>query len=93
MTDADPAEPVIEERTVFNVLNHNMVPHHEVVPEEERAAVFARFGAKEDQFPKILASDPGARACSARPGDVIRVVRDSPTAGEAVAYRLCVEFS
>ncbi len=89
----DTPEPVIEERTVFNVLNHTMVPHHEVVPEEERAGVFEHYGAAEDQFPKILSSDPGARACGARPGDVVKVVRESPTAGEAVAYRLCVEFA
>lgn len=84
----------VEERIVFNVLNHDLVPMHEVVEPEVKQEIIDRYGMKkEDQFPKILASDPAAKACGAKPGDVVKVTRISPTAGRAVAYRLCVEFA
>ncbi|MBW3581495.1 MAG: DNA-directed RNA polymerase subunit H [Euryarchaeota archaeon] len=77
---------------VFNVLNHELVPVHEVLDEDEAKALMARYGVKEDQLPKIQVADPAARAAGARPGDIIRVVRMSPTAGKAVAYRFVVEY-
>lgn len=82
--------PTVE---VFNVLNHELVPHHEVVSEEEKNEVLARYEVTEDQLPKILVTDPAAKACGARVGDMVKIVRDSPTAGLAVAFRFCVEFA
>ena len=41
-------------------------------------------------MPKIHVSDPAAVAIKAKIGDVIRVTRDSPTAGKAVFYRLVI---
>lgn len=78
---------------VFNVLNHDFVPHHEVLSDEARAEVLKTYKVTEDQLPKILVTDPAAKACNARPGDIVRIVRDSRTAGRAVAYRFCVEFA
>ncbi len=78
---------------VFNVLNHELVPHHEVVSPDEAKALLGRYQVSEDQLPKILATDPAARACGARAGDIVRVIRDSPTAGKAVAFRFVVEFA
>ncbi|MHB8605882.1 MAG: DNA-directed RNA polymerase subunit H [Thermoplasmatota archaeon] len=75
----------------FDVMKHELVTRHEVLTESEATQIFARYGATVDQFPKILASDPAARAVRARPGQVLRVYRKSPTAGESIAYRFVVE--
>jgi len=88
---SEPEAP--ESVQVFNVLNHQLVPHHEVLSEDDRKAVLKRYNITLDQLPKILTSDPAAKACGARMGDIVRVVRDSPTAGRAIAYRYVVEFS
>lgn len=80
-----------QEVTVFNVMNHLLVPYHEVVPEAEAKKVLAKYNASPDQLPKILETDAAARAISAKPGDVVKIVRKSKTAGQAIAYRLCVE--
>jgi len=78
---------------VFNVLNHELVPHHAVLDEKEAAKVLETFGVTEDQLPKILVTDPAAKACGAKVGDIVTVVRPSRTAGRAIAYRFCVEFA
>lgn len=47
-----------------------------------------RLGAREGDLPKILDSDPVVKLIKARPGQVLRIVRKSPTAGESVYYRI-----
>jgi DNA-directed RNA polymerase subunit H len=87
-------EEVKELRTVpkaFDVMKHDLVPRHEVLTPEEREETLARYGATPDQFPKIFANDAVARAVRAKAGDIIRIRRKSPTAGEHVAYRYVVE--
>ncbi|MEM0377514.1 MAG: DNA-directed RNA polymerase subunit H [Thermofilum sp.] len=39
----------------------------------------------------MYSTDPVARALKAKPGDVIMIIRKSPTAGEAVAFRVVVK--
>ena len=57
----------------FNVLNHILVPHHELVPEEEEAAVLSPWGLEvsdndggtriaKELLPKILITDPAVQA-------------------------------
>jgi DNA-directed RNA polymerase subunit H len=42
-------------------------------------------------LPKILKTDAAIRELDAKPGDVIKVVRVSPTAGESVFYRVVAD--
>jgi DNA-directed RNA polymerase subunit H len=75
----------------FNVLEHELVPKHELLSEEEKQEVLKRLGLKPEELPLLLVTDPVARAIGAKPGDIVRIIRDSPTAGRAIAYRLVVE--
>jgi len=72
------------------ILQHELVPKHEVVPVEEAAEILRKLGVKPEQLPWIRASDPVARAIGAKPGDIVKIVRRSPTAGEIVVYRYVV---
>jgi DNA-directed RNA polymerase subunit H len=76
---------------VFDVMKHDLVPRHEVLSEDDAKGLLERYGVAPDQLPKIQASDPVARAIRARPGQIVRIRRKSPTAGEATAYRYVVE--
>ncbi len=73
------------------VIKHELVPHHEVLSEAEAHSVLKQYDIKPEQLPKIFASDPASRAAAARPGNVLRIHRKSPTAGQTIAYRLVVE--
>jgi len=57
----------------FNVLNHILVPHHELVPEEDEEKVLSPWNLMEKDFegndrlakellPKILITDPAVQA-------------------------------
>ncbi|HJJ29882.1 MAG TPA: DNA-directed RNA polymerase subunit H [Methanocorpusculum sp.] len=76
--------------TRLNVLLHEVVPDHQIMSDEDVKALLATFDITEDQLPKIYHDDSAVKACGAKPGNVITIVRKSQTAGEATSYRLVV---
>lgn len=76
---------------VFDIFEHKLVPKHEILTKEEREQVLAQYRVQPYQLPQIKASDPAVKAIGAKPGDILRIVRKSPTAGEHIAYRYVVE--
>lgn len=81
-----------ENKQEFNVLNHELVPIHELLSDEEARQLLSDLNVNPGQLPKILASDPAAMAVGAKNNQVVRVRRKSKTAGEAIAYRLVIEY-
>ncbi|MFY3741312.1 MAG: DNA-directed RNA polymerase subunit H [Candidatus Nitrosomirales archaeon] len=75
----------------FDVLKHVYVPKHEILPKKEADEVLIKYNAKHGQLPFIFLSDPALRELSAKPGDIIKITRKSPTAGESIYYRYVVE--
>lgn len=76
--------------TRLQVLLHEMVPDHQIMTPEEVENLLLQFDINEDQLPKIYHDDPAVKACGAKPGNVLRIIRKSQTAGEATSYRLVV---
>jgi DNA-directed RNA polymerase subunit H len=74
----------------LNVLDHSMVPSHQIMGEEEVAALLTRYNITNDQLPKMYQDDPAAKTVEAKPGDVIRIIRISQTAGRAESFRLVI---
>lgn len=75
----------------FNIFDHVLVPKHEIVNPDERKKLLQEYRVQPYQLPRIKASDPAAKAIGAKPGDIVRIIRDSPTAGKYVSYRHVVE--
>ena len=75
----------------FNIFDHEFVPKHEVLTAEEKKKLLAEYKVQPYQLPEIKASDLAVKAIGAIPGDIIRIIRKSPTAGKYVAYRYVVE--
>jgi DNA-directed RNA polymerase subunit H (RpoH/RPB5) len=73
------------------VTDHVLVPKHEILSEEEKKEILARFNATEEQFPFLFDVDPVAREINAKPGDMVKITRVSDTAGETTYYRFVVE--
>ncbi|MCS7142334.1 MAG: DNA-directed RNA polymerase subunit H [Aigarchaeota archaeon] len=74
-----------------SILSHYMVPKHEVLSPEEAQELLRRYKVVPQQLPYILLSDPVVRELGAKVGDIIRITRDSPTAGKSVYYRVVVK--
>ena len=73
----------------YNVLEHELVPKHEVVVDKEK--VFRTFNIKNDQHvPEISRFDPVALAIGLRPTQLCKIYRKSRTAIESEYYRICV---
>jgi len=75
----------------FNIFDHSIVPKHEIMTPEEKQKLLDEYRVKPYQLPRIHASDPAAKAIGARPGEIVRIIRNSPTAGKYIAYRYVVE--
>ena len=75
----------------FDILQHNLVPEHTILSSEEADEIYEELNVHPDQIPKILPNDPVVKAIGAKEGDLLRITRDSETAGEFVAYRLVRE--
>ncbi|MCK4223335.1 DNA-directed RNA polymerase subunit H [Candidatus Bathyarchaeota archaeon] len=75
---------------IFDIFEHELVPKHEILEIEEREELLAKYRVKPYQLPKINKSDPAIVAIGAKVGDIVKVLRDSPTAGKYVAYRYVV---
>jgi DNA-directed RNA polymerase subunit H len=80
----------VSKRVVY-ILKHELVPKHILLTREEAEEVCRKYKAHPYQLPHIKASDPIVIAIGARPGDVIKIIRKSPTAGIEIAYRYVVE--
>lgn len=74
----------------FNIFKHKLVPKHEAVSPEEAEKLLEKYRVKAHQLPRIKASDVGVIAIGAKIGDIIKITRNSPTAGKHVSYRLVI---
>lgn len=81
-------ELVVGTYSSFDLFSHELVPNHVIADESEVALILDHYGITKDEIPRILRDDPAAKVLGAKPGQVIRISRDSETAGEVFYYRL-----
>ena len=81
----------VEKKKEIVITDHIYQPRHEIVPRKEAEEVLKKYNTKPSQLPYILMEDKGLEGLDVRPGDIIKITRKSPTAGESVYYRYVVE--
>ena len=79
------------EKGQFNIMNHDLVPLHTIISEKEKEELFIKYDITPNKLPKILNTDPVSIFIGAKPGQIVKIIRKSHTAKEAVAYRLVTE--
>ena len=72
----------------IDIQDHMLVPKHEIMTEEEISEEFSKVDYDFKSLPKIRADDPVVEAIGAEPGNVLRITRESQTAGVFVTYRI-----
>ena len=70
-----------------NIEKHIFVPKHIKLAKEEAEEVLTQFNISRKQLPRILKKDPAIANLNVKPGDIIKIIRDSKTTNEAVFYR------
>jgi DNA-directed RNA polymerase subunit H len=76
---------------VFNIFQHGLVPFHEILNEKEKTQLLEQYKVQPYQMPQIKSGDPAVKVIGAKPGDILKITRKSPTAGEHITYRYVVE--
>lgn len=71
----------------IEVSQHCLVPQHKKLSEKDKKALLERYSITVNQLPSIYKSDAAISQLGVEPGDVIKIERDSPTAGKTVFYR------
>lgn len=78
-----------------NIMHHILQPRFFRMSEAEVAKLMADLSMTHEKalrgmLPRIHDDDKVARYMGLRPGNIVRIVRDTPTSGELDTYRICV---
>ncbi len=74
-------------RKKLKIDKHSLIPKHVKLSEKEKETLLKKYNVTVSQLPKILKSDSAIQNLGVKPGDIIKVIRKSPTSGEAFFYR------
>ncbi len=74
----------------IDILSHELVPKHELLTKKEKEVLLNKLKATDKDLPKIFSDDHGITNLEANKGDVIKITRESQTAGETFYYRIVV---
>lgn len=74
-------------KTKINISKHVLIPKHTKLSEKDKKDLFERYNISVTQLPKIKLSDPAIASLDLKVGDVVKIIRQSKTAGEAVFFR------
>lgn len=71
-------------------MKHELIPNHEKLSSEEVIALTTKLNIIVQDLPKIRAKDKGLDGMEVTEGDVIKIIRNSKTAGVHNFYRVVI---
>lgn len=75
----------------LEVNKHELVPKHAILNEEQKEEFLKSYGITLRQLPRIIETDPAIKEMSAKPGDVVKIVRKDSDGGESSYYRVVIK--
>ena len=79
-------------KNIVLIPDHVYVPKHEIMDIKDARETLRKFNCNATDLPLIFANDPAILGLGVKPGDMIKITRKSPTAGESLYYRYVVEY-
>ena len=71
----------------YDISKHTLVPKHTKLSEKEKEIILNKYNISVTQLPRILKNDSAIKDLKLKQGDVVKITRQSPTAGEIIFYR------
>jgi DNA-directed RNA polymerase subunit H len=68
-------------------IEHELVPEHSKLSEKDAKDLMKKYSLTIREIPKILLTDPAIAHLDVKEGDIIKIKRNSRTAGETVFFR------
>lgn len=75
----------------MDITKSEFVPKHIIMNEDEKLQVLNKFKITIRQLPRISVNDPVIKQIGGKIGDVVKIIRNSPVAGEFVYYRVVIK--
>jgi len=74
----------------INIRKHMLVPEHSKLNKKEIQELLEKYNLALNELPKILLTDPAIEKLNVKPGDIIKITRDSLTAGISIYHRVVI---
>jgi DNA-directed RNA polymerase subunit H (RpoH/RPB5) len=74
---------------LVNIIDNNLVPKHILLSDKQAEEILTEYKVKKENLTRILSSDRIAKYYNVKPGQIVKIIRPSITAGEEIAYRVC----
>jgi len=68
-----------------------LIPKHTKLSDSQKEKLIEKYNVSLKQLPRIFKADPAIQSLNVKSGDIIKIIRDSMTANEAVFYRVVVD--
>ena len=75
----------------FDVRTHQLVCKHTKISDTEKEALLKKYEINAHDLPKILRQDSAISHLTPKEGDIIKIERQSKTAGTTSYYRIVTE--
>lgn len=72
------------------MVEHILIPQHRKLSDEETENIIKKYNVSRKQLPRIKIIDPAILELNPKRGDIIEIIRDSPTTGKSYFYRVVV---
>ncbi len=74
----------------LEIKEHVFLPKHVKINDKDKKELLEKYNITIKELPKIYKTDPALRNSGVEAGDVIKIIRNSPTAGESMYYRVVI---
>ena len=75
---------------LVNIIDNNLIPKHILLSDEEANNILTEYKINKKNLPCILSADRIAKYYNIEPGQIVKIIRPSITAGEEIIYRVCI---
>ena len=75
----------------FKVEDHILVPKHSKLSDNQKEELLKKYSITIKELPQININDPSIQDLSIKAGDVVKIERESATAGKVLYFRAVTE--